>query len=181
MSDTARLVTADELERFPRDDRRYELVAGRIVRMTPVGYPHGRIAAQFAALLRHHVGEPRLGVVFVELGVVLSSNPDTVRAPDVAFISQDRIPAVEPRGFWHGAPDLAVEVLSPQDAPSEVRSKVDEYLAHGVAAVVILDPARKMVEVVRRASSQRLTRPDERLELDDVVPGFRCSVSAIFE
>src|SRR5262245_46140244 len=149
MPETARLVTADELERFPRDDRRYELVAGRIVRMTPVGYPHSRIALQFGSILREHVVANRLGVLVLELGFRLTMNPDTVRAPDVAFIRQNRIPAVEPKGFWQGGPDLAVEVLSPEDVAGEVRSKVEEYLAHGVPVVAVLDLATKSAEIHR--------------------------------
>src|SRR5512145_415264 len=103
MADTARLVTAEELEKFPDDDARYELVAGRVVRMSPVGFPHARISLRFGAMLFQHVRASKLGVVVTELGFTLASNPDTVRAPDIAFIRRERIPAPEPRGFWNGS------------------------------------------------------------------------------
>jgi Uma2 family endonuclease len=93
MSEPARLVTAEELEKFPDDDFRYELVEGRVLRMTPVGYVHGRIVMRFGSLLEQHVRSQRLGVVLTEVGVKLKSVPDTVRAPDLAFIRRERIPA----------------------------------------------------------------------------------------
>jgi Uma2 family endonuclease len=124
MSEAARLVTAEELERFPDDGYKYELVEGRVVRMSPVGYLHARTVTRFAFIVERHVRAGDLGDVLVELGVKLASNPDTVRAPDVAFIRRDRIPSPSPRGFWKGVADLAVEVLSPDDKPSETRTKI---------------------------------------------------------
>src|SRR5690349_794737 len=105
MPDASHLVTAEELERFPSDDRRYELLEGRLVAMTPVGYLHGRTVMRFAFMLEQHARERRLGDVVVEVGVVLKTDPDTVFAPDIAFILRDRVPATIPWGFWKGAPD----------------------------------------------------------------------------
>jgi Uma2 family endonuclease len=182
MSETTRLVTAEELEKYPDDDYRYELVDGRIVRMTPVGLSHGRIVVQFGAILFQHVKPRQLGVVFTELGVTLARNPDTVRAPDIAFIRQDRLPSEEPQGFWNGPPDLAVEVLSPDDTGSEMRDKVAEYLARGVAIVVVVDPSAKTIAVHRAgAAAGLLHRSEDVLDLDDVVPGFRCRVRDVLE
>ena len=112
MSETVRLVTAEELERFPGDDFRYELVEGRLIRMSPVGYLHGRVVMRLGSLLEQHVRSRGLGAVLTEVGFKLKSNPDTVRAPDVAFIRGDRIPSVPPKGFWKGTADLAVELRS---------------------------------------------------------------------
>ena len=112
MPESARLVTAEELEKFPDDDYRYELVEGRVLRMSPVGWQHGRIVIHLATLLNRHVEDRNLGVVVTEVGFKLASNPDTVRGPDLAFVRQERIPAVDLRGFWQGPPDLVVEVLS---------------------------------------------------------------------
>jgi Uma2 family endonuclease len=116
-----------------------------------------------------------------EVGFKLASNPDTVRAPDVAFIRQDRIPTPEPRGFWNGPPDLAFEVLSPDDRPEETREKVAEYLTHGVPVVVVVDPDVHMVTVFRPATPELALATDDVLDLGDVVSGFRCSVRALFE
>ena len=134
MSERARLVTAEELERFPDDDSRCELVAGRVIRMTPVGFQHGKVVARLMFLLSQHLDGRNLGVVLTEVGFKLAAGPDTVRAPDVAVIRQHRIPSPEPKGFWNGPPDLAVEVLSPDDRSGDVREKVEEYLACGVQA-----------------------------------------------
>lgn len=179
MPDTSRLVTAEELERLPSDDRRYELVEGRVVRMSPVGYLHGRVVIRFATMLEQHVRAADLGDVLTEVGFKLKSNPDTVRAPDVAFIRRERIPEPPPRGFWRGPADLAVEVLSPDDAPSEIRRKVTEYLARGTSVVLVIDPDKESVTVSRQSAAATLSG-DDVLELDDVVPGFRCTVREIF-
>ena len=180
MSETNRLVTADELEKLPADACRYELVAGRLIRMSPVGYLHGKIALQFGALLVRYLEGRDLGIAVIEVGFKLASNPDTVRAPDVAFIRGDRIPSVDPRGFWQGPPDLAVEVLSPDDRSSDVQEKVEEYLWQGVTLVLVVDPDSKSVVMYRRLSPPVALRAgDDLLEFDDIVPGFRCRVRDI--
>ena len=181
MPETTRLVTAEELEQLPDDDYRYELVEGRVVRMSPVGFRHGTTVVRFGSLLMRHAQERRLGAVMTEVGFKLASNPDTVRAPDVAFIRQDRIPAPEPRGFWNGPPDLAVEVLSPDDQPEEIREKVAEYLTRGVAAVVVVDLCTQEVRVFRPASPELALDVTNFLDLSDVVSGFRCNVRELFE
>jgi Uma2 family endonuclease len=181
MSEATPLVTAEELEKLPNHDHRVELVEGRVIRMTPVSFAHSRTVARLCALLDSHVRDRHLGVVATELGVTLKVNPDIVRAPDVAFIRRERIPVPEPRGFWKGAPDLAVEVISPDDRPSEVRAKVAEYLHYGVLLVVVIDPDGTSV-VVHRASTPPATLGfDDVLDLSDVVTGFRCCVREVFE
>lgn len=180
MPRTARLVTADELERMPEDDYRYELVKGRLIRMSPVGYDHGRIVAGFGSLLQQHVKLRQLGDVLIELGCKLESNPDTVRAPDIVFIRRDRIPPA-PKGFWKGAPDLSVEVLSPDDRASEVREKIDEYLTRGVLGVLVVDPRRKTVALHRPSQPARTLREADTLDISDIVDGFTCHVREIFE
>lgn len=181
MAETARLVTAEELERYPQHDYRYELVEGRVVRMSPVGYVHGRVVLQFGALLQQHVRAAGIGVALTEVGFKLRSDPDTVRAPDIAFIRRERLPPVDPKGFWHGAPDLAIEVLSPDDRPSDVQAKTREYLSRGVEVVVVIDPDARTATVFTDAAPSVICGVDDDLDLDDVVPGFRCRVREIFE
>jgi Uma2 family endonuclease len=178
---SAHLVTAAELERFPSDDNRYELVAGHLVPMTPVSFAHGRTVIQFGALLHEYTRKRKLGVLVTEVGFILVTDPDTVRAPDLAFLRQKRIPAPDPRGFWPGSPDLAVEVLSPDDRPGEVRSKVDEYLTSNVAAVIVVDPDLKSVELHRPSRAMLRLAGADTLDLDDVLPGFHCGVADVFE
>jgi Uma2 family endonuclease len=116
-----------------------------------------------------------------EVGFKLASNPDTVRAPDVAFVRQDRIPTPEPRGFWNGPPDLAVEVLSPDDRTEDIRAKVAEYLTQAVPTVVVVDPDSRKVTVLRPATPELALATDDVLDLSDVVSGFRCTVRELFE
>jgi Uma2 family endonuclease len=182
MSDTTHLVTAEELEKFPDDDYRYELVEGRVIRMSPVGAVHGWVVLHFASQLIQHVDTRRLGFVLTEVGFRLASSPDTVRAPDLAFIRRDRLPeGALPRGFWKGPPDLAVEVLSPDDRPSDMRSKVAEYLERGVPLVVVIDPDERSVTVHRRSAPPNTLGTGDLLDLDDALQGFRCNVRDIFE
>jgi Uma2 family endonuclease len=181
MPGASRLVTAEELERFPRDDRRYELVQGRLVAMTPVSYLHGRTVMRFGSMLERYARERGLGDVLTEVGVVLNQNPDTVFAPDIAFIRRERVPAVTPRGFWRGAADLAVEVLSPEDRLGEVRNKVSEYLRRGTSLVLIIDPEQRTVSKWAQASTPVTLSADETLDLGEVIDGFRCEVRSIFD
>ena len=129
-----------------------------------------------------HLRANDLGVVLTaETGFRLASNPDTVLAPDISFVGKERIPDEGvPKGFWPGAPDLAVEVLSPSQKTSEIDEKVREYLRAGTRAVVIVNPNGRGVTVHRpRGQSQTLAEQDT-LELPDVVPGFRIKVAKIF-
>ncbi len=181
MSDTTHLVTAEELEKFPDDDYRYELVEGRVIRMSPTGTLHGWLVMRFGAELTQHVNARRLGLVVTEVGFRLASSPDTVRAPDLAFIRRERVPdGTLPRGFWHGPPDLAAEVLSPDDRPSDVHDKVTEYLTHGVSLVVVIDPDERTVTTHRAFGPPITLGAADLLDLDEVVQGFRCRVLDIF-
>ena len=179
MSETTRLVTAEEFERFPSDDRRWELVAGRPTSMSPPALPHGVIAGRVLYLLARHLEAHDVGVVVPEVGFKLASNPDTVRAPDVAFLRSDRFPLR--KGFVDGPPDLAVEVLSPDDRPGEVRAKIEDYLTSGVLLVLVIDPDDLTATIHRRLTPPITLSGDDVIDLDDVVPGFRCGVQDIFE
>lgn len=180
MADATDLVTAAELERFPDDDYRYELVEGRLVRVSPAGWEHGRIAARVAYLLQGHVRANNLGEVVTEVGFKLRSDPDTVRGPDVAFVRQDRLPQGQLRGFWNGPPDVAVEVPSADDRPGEIHAKVEEYLTCGTLAVVVVDPEAQSVTIHRRLSPPVTVSVDEEIDLEDVIDGFTCRAREVF-
>jgi len=176
-------LTADELLRMPDDGfHRYELAEGRLLVMTPAGGLHGAIGVRIAVAISTHVDEHRLGVVVgPDTGFILATDPDTVRAPDVAFVSRVRVPAGGiPTAFWRGAPDLAVEVLSPADVRREVDEKIDEYLRHGVREVWFVEPSARRVTVYRPAAPPHVLNETETLEGGDVLPGFRCSLSRLF-
>lgn len=179
MPEASRLITAEEFERFPSDDRRYELVAGRLTSVSPPAFWHGLIASRVLYLLARHLETHDAGVVVPAVGFKLASNPDTVRAPDVAFVRGDRIPTR--KGFMDGPPDLAVEVLSPDDRPSKVRAKVSDYLTRGVIVVLVIDPDELTATIHRRLTPPIIHSGDDIIDLSDVVSGFRCAVREIFE
>ena len=179
---SAHLVTAEELERRPEDDYRYELVEGRVIQMSPVGCQHGAVVVQLMFLLKRHLQNSKQGAVFTEVGFKLASKPDTVRAPDVSFVAKDRMPSPVPRGFFQGPPDIAFEVLSPGDRPPDVRTKVDEYLSRGVPLVVVVDPESRTVTWWRPGVAPVTSRtPEDLLDLGDLMPGFRCRLQDLFE
>ena len=178
---TSDLMTAEELLRKQPPHKRTELVSGRMIVREPAGHRHGRIAADLAYRLQHYVKAESLGVVYAaETGFVLSRNPDTVRAPDVAFIRRERLPEPEPTGYAELAPDLVVEVLSPDDRPGEVLAKVDDWLSAGTRLAWVVDPSRRQIRVYRRDGSRRTVGDSDLLNGEDVVPGFRCPADSIF-
>jgi Uma2 family endonuclease len=115
-------------------------------------------------------------------GFTLATNPDTVRAPDVAFVSRERLKKVKSAsGFWPGAPDLAVEVVSPGDTYTEVEEKAIDWLAAGARMVLALNPRKRTVTVYRSLNDIVILNDDATLDLDDVVPGFKILVKDIFD
>jgi Uma2 family endonuclease len=149
---TTSLVTAAELLDMPTGmGKRYELVAGERREMSPSGWRHGKVTNRLNAWLNAYIDEHELGVVFdAETGFRLETNPDTVRAPAVSFVAKQTLPEREPNdGFWPGAPDLGVEVLSPGDRMGEVDEKIDAWLSAGCAAVWIVNPKLKTDELFR--------------------------------
>src|SRR5688572_3965126 len=159
MSTAARSITAEELFRMPGDQRR-ELVKGELRTMAPAGFEHGAIIINIAWRLADYVKRNDLGVVLgAETGYVLRRNPDTVRGADVSFVAIARIPAKRlPQKFWEGAPDLAVEVMSPEDTANELGEKVGEYLSAGARLVWVVNPKRRTVTVHRPGSEPRILR-----------------------
>jgi Uma2 family endonuclease len=183
MAQQARTITAEELFQMRDDGYRYELVAGRLRKLTPAGALHGVIGSRLAAAVGAHVDEHRLGLVLAaDTGFKLAQDPDTVRAPDVAFVSRARIPASGiPTGYWSGPPDLAVEVLSPTDVRSEIGEKIAEYLQFGVRQVWSVDPTARRVTIHRPIAAPESLGESETLDGGDVLPGFRYQLSRPFD
>ena len=179
----AGLVTADELAELPGDGCRYELVDGNLRVMSPAGFEHGRVALRIGARLDEYVRVRRLGhVVAAETGFRLSRDPDTVRAPDAAFVAADRLPPRdEQQRFLELAPDLAVEVVSPTDRAAEVTEKALAWLAVGVSLVWVVYPAQRLVAVYLPDGSVRHRREGDEVDGGAVLPGFRLPVADIFD
>ena len=177
-----RTVTADELFRMPDDGWRYALVRGELRRMTPAGFDHGAVVMNLAVPLGQHVKAGRLGVVCgAETGFVLERRPDTVLAPDIAFVRRERIPAAgRPRTFWSGPPDLAVEVRSPGDTRKEVAEKAADWLVSGTLAVWVVDPSDASVTIHLPHREPRRLAASDTLDGAPLLPGFRLPVAEIF-
>jgi Uma2 family endonuclease len=167
---------------MPRDGFRYELVEGELRQMSPAGHNHGRIAIRLTAPLAQYVATHGLGEVYAaETGFKLKSNPDTVRAPDVSFIRQERVDEVgDTEGYWPGAPDLAVEVNSPGDRVGEVEEKVREWLNAGARLVWIISPKLRVVTVYRSLTDIVTLTEKDALDGGEVVPGFQFPVAKLF-
>jgi len=150
--------------------------------MSPAGFEHGHVVANITVPLGSFVKENRLGLLTgAETGFQIGHNPDTVRAPDVAFVCNERVPSERTPGFFQGAPDLAVEVVSPSDRASDVLAKVQDWLSAGCRAVWLLDPTHRTVSVYDDRNQIVTLTSSEELTGGDVVPGFRLSIAEIFE
>ena len=175
-------MTAEELLDVPRGRFRYELIEGELKQMAPAGHDHGRIIMELAVPLGQHVKGAKLGKVYAaETGFKIRSNPDTVIAPDIAFIRQERVEAVgRAKGYWEGAPDLAVEVTSPNDTVSEVEEKVQTWLEAGTGQVWIISPRLRTITIYRALNDISTLTEKDTLDGGQVVPGFRIPVIDIF-
>lgn len=178
-----REMTVEDLYVMPDDGFSYELQAGMLVSEPAPGFRHGRIMVAIAAVLQAHVRQHRLGVVLAgDSGFILARKPDTIRGPDVAFVSRE---SFERSGdtvkAFVGAPDLAVEVLSPSNTPAALHAKVADYLAAGTRRVWVVDPEARTVTVYASLLGPHKLGEDEMLDGDDVVPGFRVRVGEFFE
>lgn len=174
------LMTAEQLLEVNIPGKQVELVRGRLVVKEPPGYRHGDITARLAFELMQYVRAQDLGQILVgDPGFTLARNPDTVRGPDIAFVQRARVPDPLPTAFAEFAPDLAVEVLSPQDRPGETLGKIGDWLDAGTRVVWVIDPARRQARVYRLDGTEAVLSETDALLGEDVLPGFSCPVSSI--
>jgi Uma2 family endonuclease len=179
----AELKTAVDLYNMPDHGGRNELVQGEVVPMSPASTKHGMIVFRLAFEVGLFTSKNQLGEVYAaETGFTIQQNPDTVRAPDVAFVAQSRIPeeGVPETGFWAIAPDLVAEVVSPNDRMTEIQDKVTDYLAAGVRLVWVVDPKTETVTVYQSLKQVKVLVADDVLEGEDVLPGFELSLKKLF-
>ncbi len=167
---------------MPNDGLRHELVRGELRSMPLAGFEHGRVAATAGGLLGIHARRTGCGVTLAAgTGFLLARNPDTVRAPDAAFIAKECAVAVgRTAKYWPEAPVLAVEVVSPDDTFHEVQEKALEWLAAGAIAVLVLDPPKQTATIYRGQGEVHVHGAQETLDLTDAVPGFRVAVAEMF-
>jgi Uma2 family endonuclease len=174
------LMTAEELLRSSFPDKRVELVRGKLIVREPPGYQHGLVTARLTGALVNHVAATGLGDVLAgDAGFTLARDPDTVRGPDVAFISRARAPRPTPIAFAPLAPDLVVEVLSPSDRQGEALEKAADWLNAGTRLVWVIDPMRRQARVYRLDGTLSSLDANGTLEGEDVLPGFSCLLSSV--
>ncbi len=172
--------TAEDLLRFREPGKTAELVRGMLVAREPPGTSHGACAARLTLRVGGFVERHDLGQVFAQdTGFKIERDPDTVRAPDVAFVARERLARVPDEGYAELAPDLVAEILSPNDRPGELLEKVGQWLGAGVRVVWVLDQVRRDARIYRADGTVSTVQPDGELTGEDVLPGFRCPVRDI--
>ena len=176
------LMTAEQLLTLDLPNKSTELVRGHLrVREPPSTY-HGLVQSRLNVLVGSYVLKNHLGAVFgQDTGFKIASDPDTVRAPDLAFVTRERVDLIERRGYAALAPDLAAEILSPDDRPGEVLKKVGEWLEAGVSIVWVIDPDRRAASVYRPDGTVTSVPTNGSLDGERVLPGFSCALSEVFE
>lgn len=184
MTEARTLLTGEDLLRISASHEpcdHFELVEGELIKMPPVGGPHSHRSAGITHHLFAHVHSRSLGYVVNELGFYLRRDPDTVRAPDVAFIRAARVPGGKlPEGYFPGPPDLAVEVVSPGDTAAEVEAKVRDYLTTGALRVWVVYPETRTVLVYRPDGTATRYGEDAVLLDEELLPGFALSLTELF-
>lgn len=182
MSTIARLVTAEELLQLPKDGRRYELVDGELRDMTPSGYEHGAVVGELHWLLAQFVHKHKLGrVIAAETGFLLSRQPDTVRAPDVAFVRAEREKQLGvTKAYFPEAPALVVEVVSPSDSVYEVEDKMKRWIIAGAELAWVVSPAARTVTIYKAIDDIEVLTEQDVLTGGSVLPGFECVLADLF-
>ena len=178
----AKLLTADDLLRLDAEGVRGELIRGELSETTPTGHQHGKIVMNLGAELRNFVKPRKLGtLVASDSGVLLERDPDTVREPDVAFFSAEKIPLdADIPGYAEDVPDLVAEVVSPGDSRTAVNDKALMWLRYGARLVWVVRPDARAVDVHREGSPVVALGESDALDGMDVIPGFSCPVRDIF-
>ena len=176
-----KLLTADDLLRLYSKGVKGELIRGVLHETMSAGLKHGEVVAALLAMLWIHTQPGRLGRVFgSDTGVLLERNPDTVREPDVAYVSAERLPLdVEIDGYCPVAPDLVVEIKSPSDSEQEVDGKATMWLSFGVRMALVINPETRTIKVRQPDLPTIILTVDDTLDGGEVLPGFSCPVREI--
>jgi Uma2 family endonuclease len=174
------LITAEQLLAMG-SDARFELVRGELVEMSPVGRTHSWVVAQLLSWMFPFARRNKLGVVGTELGFILSRDPDVVLAPDLYFVSKPRWGDLDAHGFFEGAPDLAVEVLSPDDRATKVHEKIRKYFRAGSSLFWLVDPDNMTVTVYRPSGEVRILSGSQAVTGEEVLPGFSFTPEDLFQ
>ncbi len=183
VSSSGGLLTAEQFAALPSSRRPQELIAGKVVDMPSPGTPHGQVIFNIAFLLKSYLKTHDIGRAWgAESGLITVRQPDSVRGMDAAFCSYGRWPKEESKkGLMSVAPELVIEVISPEDRWPRVLKKITEYFDSGVLVVCTVDPELRTLQIHRDASSSTVLRNEDVFEVADILPGFSCRVSDLFE
>lgn len=173
-------ITVADLLAMPDDGKRHELVAGELIELPPPILEHGETQANVGRILGNFVLPRKLGKVFTEAGFLIASDPDSVRAPDVAFISARRIAAGRLPAYFAGAPDIAVEIVSPSSSEPEALARALMWLDAGSAIVWMLYPDSRSAKVYRPGRNVAILGADGVLDAAPVLEGFSARVADLF-
>ena len=179
----AKLMTANDLLHLSSRGVRGELIRGVLCETMPTGYAHGKIVVNLVLLLGNFVTPRKLGSLTAsDSGVWLERDPDTVREPDIAFFSAEKIPlGAMDSGYVEAVPDLVVEVASPSDSPRDLNDKARMWLSYGTRLVWVVRPDARAVDVYRPGSAASTLGAEDTLDGLDVLPGFTCPVRSAFD
>ena len=181
---TKKLLTAEEFARLPNpiDGSKQELVRGEVITVPPPSFLHGKVQNNVSFVLTAHARQTKSGQVTVESGVLTDTGPDTVRGPDVAFWSFERLPADQvPVVYANVAPDLCVEIKSPSNTPARMTQKVSEYFACGARMVWVVDPEERTATVYTKPGDGRVLWDNATLDGGSALPNFSCPVADFFQ
>ena len=180
---TEKLLTAGDLLQLDSKGVRGELIRGALCKTMPTGVRHGQVVVNLTILLGGFIKPRQLGWVLAsDVGFLLERDPDTVREPDIAFISAQKLPLdADVAGYYQGAPNLVVEVVSPNDNPRQVYHKARMWISFGVSLVWVVDPQTRIIEVHRLNQPLLSLAEDDTLNGGEVLPGFRCPVRDVFD
>lgn len=177
-----KLLTAEEFAQLPYDGKKYDLVEGVLIEVCRPNIAHGKLQAEFAYLLKSYVKSHLIGDVVTETGHILARNPDTVRGPDVAFMSKSRLGHDDQSGFYSKGPDLTVEIVSPSDLASELNAKIRQYFRAGTRLVWLVYPVTQEVHVYDGSHTNvKILDNTNVLDGSDVLPGFTLQLSELFQ
>lgn len=182
MSTAAKFVTADELLSMPDDGSRYELLAGELRKMSPPGFQHGVVVQDLAWRLSEYVTRNELGLITAaETGFLIARNPDTVRAPDIGFVTNAQLERCGlPESYFPEAPALVVEVVSPDDTAEEVDAKIRCWLGAGTRTAWVVYPRGRTLTAYRSLQDICVLCEQDQLSGEDQIPGFSCPVAELF-
>jgi Uma2 family endonuclease len=176
------ILSLEEFEQLEDDGMPRELDEGELITMSPAKRKHGRIQHKLITLLDRFLEQSPVGEIYVsETGFLLSRDPATLRAPDVAFVRAQRSDQETPEGYLKGAPDLAVEVVSPSDTARHITRKVAQYLRHGGHTVWVVYPEAEEVHVFEASGGLRVLQVGQLLEAPELLPGFSVPVQRLFQ